>query len=149
MTILIPQPELSGTKQFLLLLLLFLEFIVGLHEFRSVSEIFIYIIVVWLQAEGHIDDYDAKELVLDGGFVVPNKTEAFDAPVINSFGNSFRFLLFFSILLKEMKCSLSLIIYAINGDDKYAAGIIMQRVKGKRPWRNSTDSNTLTNHTIM
>jgi len=85
--------------------------------------------------------------------VVPNKTEAFDAPEINSFGNSFRFLLFFSILLKEMKCSLSLslslIIYAINGDDKYAAGIIMQRVKGKRPWRNSTDSNTLTNHTIM
>lgn len=40
--------------------------------------------------EGHIDDYDAKELVLDGGFVVPNKTEAFDAPEINSFGNSFR-----------------------------------------------------------
>jgi inositol oxygenase len=59
-------------------------------------------------------------LVLDGGFVVPNKTEAFDAPEINSFGNSFRFLLFSSILLKEMKCSLSLslslIIYAINGD---------------------------------
>lgn len=108
MTILIPQPELSGTKKLLLLLLLFLEFIVGLHEFRSVSEIFIYIIVVWLQAEGHIDDYDAKELVLDGGFVVPNKTEAFDAPEINSFGNSFRFLLFSSILLKEMKCALSL-----------------------------------------
>ncbi|KAB5514217.1 hypothetical protein DKX38_028123 [Salix brachista] len=41
-------------------------------------------------SEDRKDNYDAKELVLDGGFVVPNKTEAFDAPQINSFGNSFR-----------------------------------------------------------
>ncbi|KAJ6759541.1 INOSITOL OXYGENASE 5 [Salix koriyanagi] len=41
-------------------------------------------------SEDRKDNYDAKELVLDGGFVVPHKTEAFDAPEINSFGNSFR-----------------------------------------------------------
>ncbi|KAF9662452.1 hypothetical protein SADUNF_Sadunf18G0054700 [Salix dunnii] len=41
-------------------------------------------------SEDRKDNYDAMELVLDGGFVVPNKTETFDAPEINSFGNSFR-----------------------------------------------------------
>lgn len=108
------------------------------------------------------------ELVLDGGFVVPKdiskndgcvtqdtaaSNDAFIAPEINSFGQSFRSLYIFS-LFTFLCCIKGLVscCEALEPDlsfmHKCFAGITMQKVRGRNLWRNSTSRTTSIKHSI-